>query len=155
MALLTSASAVDRVVDAHLRVVYARRPIYGTWTYVTLNITTTYTKAWEYSRVATKTYRYVGLTETAAKAKAAELNTLYTRATKVSEWDSVDGEFDHVDGGDVPMADIVVQLDEGEAYSVVVSVNEQDTRISLSANESFASLFSTEDQRTYDDGTEE
>ena len=53
------------------------------------------------------------------------------------------------------MADVVVQLDEGEAYSVVVSVNEQDTRISLSASESFASLFSTEDQRTYDDGTGE
>ena len=54
-----------------------------------------------------------------------------------------------------PMADIVLQHDEGEAYSLVVAVNEQDTRISLSPNESFTALFATENARTYDDDEDE
>lgn len=155
MALLNTASDVNRVIDADLHVTYARRVIYGTWTKVMLNVTTTYTKAWEYSRVAVKTYKYVGLTNAAARTKEQALNALYTRPTKVSEWDGEDGEFKHVDGGDVPMADIALQHDEGEAYSLVVAVNEQDTRTSLSPNESFTALFATENARTYDDDDEE
>lgn len=155
MALLNTASDVNRVIDTDLHVTYARRAIYGTWTKVTLNVTTTYTKAWEYSRVAVKTYRYVGLTKSAALAKVQELDSLYTRATKVSEWNGEDGEFEHVDGGDVLMAELVPQHEDGGMWSVVISVNEQDTRTSLSPNESFTALFATENARTYDDDDEE
>ena len=155
MALLNTASDANRVIDTDMHVTYARRAIYGTWTKVTLNVTTTYTKAWEYSRVATKSYRYVGLTEAAAKQIAADYADYYTRATKVSEWDSEDGEFKHVDGGSVPMATVVPQHEDGSMWSVVIFVDEQDTRISLSPNESFTALFATENARTYDDDEDE
>lgn len=151
----TTATAENRVVDTNLTKTYARRPIYGTWTHVTLNITTTYTKAWEYSRVATKSYRYVGLTKEAAESIAADYVDYYTRATKVSEWDGEDGVFEYVSGGAVPMATVVPQHEDGGMWSVAISVNEQDTRISLSANEDFATLFAAEELRQYDDDSEE
>lgn len=150
MALLTTATADNRAIDTALSKTYARRVVYGTWTKVELNVTTTYTKAWEYSRVATKSYRYVGLTEAAAKQIAAYYADYYTRATKVSEWDSEDGEFKHVDGGSVPMATVVPQHEDGGMWSVVISVDEQDTRLDLSPSRSFATLFATEDARSYD-----
>lgn len=150
MALLTTATADNRAIDTALSKTYARRVVYGTWTKVELNVTTTYTKAWEYSRVATKSYRYVGLTEAAAKQIAADYADYYTRATKVSEWDSEDGEFKHVDGGSVPMATVVPQHEDGGMWSVVIFVDEQDTRLDLSPSRSFATLFATEDARSYD-----
>lgn len=155
MGLLNSATSVNRVVDAALHVTYARRVVYGSWVYVALNMTTTYYRAWEYSRVATKTYRYVGLTETAAKSVAEELTELFTRSTKVSEWNGTSGEFDVVPAGVVPMADVVCQHDEGDAWSVVVNVNEQDSRIDLAPDKSFGTLFATENSRSYDDGDDE
>lgn len=151
MSLLTTATATNRIVDVALHVTYTRRRVYGSWTYVGLNMTQTHAHAWEYVRTAQKTYRYVGLTEAAAKTIAATLNTYYTRATKVSEWDAEHDEFVHVNAGDVPMADIVPQLEEGNMWTVSVSVNETDTRTSLSASESFAVLFASEALRGYDE----
>lgn len=52
------------------------------------------------------------------------------------------------------MASISVQHEDGAMYSVVITVDETDTRTSLSASESFATLFSAEQQRDYDDETE-
>lgn len=155
MALLTTASEANRVVDTALSVSYSRRRIYGLWTHVGLNVTTVYTSAWEYTRTATKSYRYVGMTEDAARTAAASLVTLYTRSTKVSEWDEADGEFDVVSAGDIPMADVVRQHEGGEMWSVVVSVHEQDSRISLSADLSMTTIFSTENARDYDENEEE
>ena len=155
MALLTTATAANRAIDTALTKTYARRVIYGTWTKVSLTVTTTYTKAWEYSRVATKTYRYVGLTKEAAESIAADFLDYYTRATKVSEWDGEDGVFEYVSGGAVPMATVVPQHEDGGMYSVAISVNGQDTRISRSANEDFATLFAAEELREYDDDSEE
>ena len=155
MALLTTANSTNRVVDTALRVVYARRRIYGAWTYVTGNQTVTYTSAWEYTRVATKTYKYVGMTAATANSVVSALTSLYTRTTKVSEWDTTEGsatfgQFKVVNAGNVPMADIVAQHEDGEMWSAVCSVNEADSRISLSPNESFTSLFATENSRDYD-----
>ena len=158
MALLTTATEANRVVDTALGVTYTRRKIYGSWTYVQLNVTTTITEVWEYVRRAVKSYKYVGLDETTADSLAATLRTYYTRATKTSEFDTIEGsstygQFKHVAAGDVPMADVVCQHEDGGMWSVVVSVNEEDTRTSRSASESFATLFSAEDARGYDTGS--
>ena len=158
MALLTTATETNRVIDTALRVNYTRRKIYGQWSYVNLNMTVTITQAWEYVRTAVKSYRYVGLDEDTAKSVAATLASIYTRTTKVSEFDTEQGSptfgtFKHVAAGDVPMADVVMQHEGGTMWSVAVSVNEQDTRMSLSASESFASLFSAENAREYDEGS--
>ena len=155
MALLTTATEDNRVVDAALHVTYARRKTFGSWTYVMANVTITLTEAWEYVRTAVKSYRYVGLDKATALSVAAALTQLYTRPTKVSEFDTETesqtyGTFKHVAAGSVPMADVVPQHEDGAMWSVVVAVNETDTRLSLSALESFASLFSAEEQRDYD-----
>lgn len=155
MALLNTATEDNRVVDTALRVVYSRRKIFGAWTYVSLNVTVTITEAWEYLRTATKTYRYVGLDEATANAAVAALQTLYTRSTKVSQFDTAQGSptygnFKAVAAGDVPMADIVAQHEAGGMWTVAVAVNELDSRISLSPSESFAALFAVENRRDYD-----
>ena len=153
MALLTTATAANRVVDTALRVNYLRRIVFGQWTYVYGIQTITVGSAWEYVRTATKSYRYVGLDEDTAKSLAESLAAYYTRATKISVWnENSDGQFAAIAAGAIPMADVVAQHENGEMWSVVVSVNEQDSRMSRSANESFTTLFYTEDQREYDDG---
>lgn len=158
MALRHTASSENRVVTTALSTTYARRKIYGQWSYVDLNITTTYTSAWEYVRRATKTYKYVGLDETTANSTAAALRTYYTRTTKTSEFDTDSssqtfGQFHAIDAGAVPMADVVCQHEDGAMWSVVVSVNEEDTRISLSPSESVSALFILENARGYDTGS--
>ena len=151
MALINSATSANRVVDAALSIVYTRRKIYGSWTWTNgLNETITYNSAWEYIRHATKTYKYVGMNETAANSAASALVTLYTRSTSVSEWNSSTGQFAAVSAGTVPMADVSAQHEAGGMWSVAVSVNETDSRISLSPSESFATLFYSENQRSYD-----
>lgn len=153
MALLTSTSATNRVIDSGLVVAYTVRRIYGNWVSVALNTTTTYTKAWEYTRHAQKSYRYVGLTYDAAVAAANALVSYYTRAIELSEWDESSGEFVDRSGGSVPMASVALQHDEGDAWTVAVTVDEVDVRqrrVLVSAK----SLFSTERQRKYDGETE-
>lgn len=154
MALLTTYTDANKVEDTTLQIVYTRRKIYGSWSSSSLSVTTTHTQAWEYTRRASQSYRYVGMTKSAAEACAAALVALYTRATKVSEWDTTEGsltygQFKHVAGGDVPMADVTPQHDGGEMWSVVVNLHEEDSRTSLSASESFSSLFSAENNRIY------
>ena len=155
MSLLSTASADNLVVDAALHITYARRIVFGQWTYVNLNMTTVYTQAWEYIRTASKTYRYVGMTEAGARAKAAALVTLYTRSTKISVWDSTAGQFVHVDAGDVLMTEVVVQHEEGSMWTVAITVSETDTRTTLSSSSSFAALFATENQRDYEEGSDD
>lgn len=154
MALLTTATEANRVIDTALRIVYSRRLIFGSWSWTNgLNETYTINSAWEYMRTATKTYRYVGLDEATAKSVADALVSYYTRATKVSVWNvNSNGQFAPISAGDVPMADVVPQHEDGGMWSVTASVNEQDSRMSRSESESFSTLFYTENQREYDDG---
>lgn len=155
MALKTTVTTNLREIQAALSVTYTRRRIYGSWTHITLvasSASTTYNSAWEYVRNATKTYRYVGLTYDTAVALAAILRTYYTRTTKTSDWNATSGDFETIDAGDILMSDVVTQHDEGGAYSVNVSVREEDRRTSLDDDENVAILFSTENARTYDEG---
>ena len=150
MGLLTTYSAANRVVDTALQVNYSRRIVFGSWTYVSLNVTTTYNQAWEYTRTAVKTFRYVGMDRATAEDCAADLRALFTRSTKTTVWNGSTGAFDTGDAGDILMADVVCQHEDGGMWSVTVSVNEQDTRQSLLSNLSPSSLFAMEDARAYD-----
>lgn len=151
MSLLSSASTVNRVVDSDLIISYTRRLVTGSWTVATsLSTSTTYTRAYEYTRSAAYSYRYVGMTLAAAQSKASDLVSLYTRATLLSDWDETTGRFDTIDAGTLLMADISVQHTEGDAYDVVVNVREADSRMSLSGALSPSSLFPTENNRSYD-----
>ena len=156
MALLTTYTEANRVINTALTVTYSKRKIYGSWSYTNLNMQTTIGEAWEYSRHAVKSYTYVGMDYTTALACRSAMVALYARTTKVSEFSTSGatiGTFVTVDAGTQLMADIAVQHDDGGMYSVVVNVNEQDSRTSTSGSLSPASLFSTENVRTYDGET--
>lgn len=157
MALRTSATATNCVVDQALSVTYAKMRIAGSWSYPGApGSTITFNHAWEYTRRATLTKRFVGMTKAAAEAAAASFRTSYTRDIKVSVYDGdtidttgVAERFSDEDAGTILMTDIAVVHDEGDAYTVVVQVNEVDSKMrrrSVSAT----SLFTVENNRSYD-----
>ena len=159
MALVPQHSASNRVIDTALTVTYSKRRVSGSWTAATISTWTTYLYAWEYVRHAVKSYRYVGMSYGVACACRDDMLEKYTRATKTSRFDAdpysqTFGTFVHENAGDVPMASISVQHDDGGMCSVVISVDETDTRMSLSSSQSLATLFSAEQQRDYDGETE-
>lgn len=78
--------------------------------------------------------------------------TKYTRSYKVSDWQG-SSEFRDIDGGSIPMADIVIQKRAGHMYDVVVSVREDDSRNRVVSYSSPATLFTTENNRDYDEGS--
>lgn len=154
MALLTTATENNRQITSQLSVNYTVRRIRGTWTAITANITETKTEAWEYTRTATASYSYVGLTESAAKTIAANLRKLFTRDYKVSEFCADDTSvyfktFEDRDGGSQLMAQIVAQYESGNMWSVRIDINEMDSRLRFAAL-SPESLFATENARQYD-----
>lgn len=157
MALRTTATSVNCVVDQSLSVTYAKMRVSGSWSYPGApGSTITFDHAWEYSRRATLAKRFVGMTKAAAEAAAASFRTSYTRDVKVSIYDGetvdVTGtaeRFSDENGGTILMTDIAVVHDEGDAYTVVVQVNEVDVKMrrrSVSAT----SLFTVENNRSYD-----
>jgi UDP-N-acetyl-D-mannosaminuronic acid transferase (WecB/TagA/CpsF family) len=150
MGLLNTYTSANCVVDTALSVDYARRVVFGNWVETTGTVPTVHNHIWEYTRTATKTFRYVGMDEATAESCAAALRTLFNRSTRVSTWNGAYGRFDRDPGGDVPMADIVCQHEAAGMWTVTVSVNEQDTYQSLFATESFATIFATENARVYD-----
>ena len=91
MALLQTASA--KVIDTTKAVVYTVNTVYGTWESVKGTTITTYHKALAYTRTATMSYRYVGLTESAANAKATELRKAFMFQRRESVWDGENEEF--------------------------------------------------------------
>ena len=157
MALLTSATATNCVVDQALSVTYSKMRIPGSWSYPGApGSTITFDHAWEYTRRATLAKRFVGMTKSAAEAAAASFRSSYTRDVKVSIYDGETTDitgaaerFSDQDGGTILMTDIAVVHDEGDAYTVVVQVNETDIKMrrkSVSAS----GLFTTENNRNYD-----
>lgn len=154
MALLSNWSETNREISEGKVVTYSKARIYGQWSYTNVNVTTTLYRAWEYHRYCQMSYAYVGLTYSAALACAKAVIANYTRATKTSEWSdsgSTQGTFVAIDGGTQLMASVSVRLDGGDAYRVEVQVREDDSRLST-ASVSPSSLFSTENNRTYETG---
>ncbi len=153
MALCTAATASNLVLQNDKKVVYAKAKIYGSWVSVPLvtgGAVYTYTSAWQASRYATGSFRYVGMTLAAAKTAAATLRTAYTRSFKNSEWDASasggNGAFVDRDGGEILMADIEVVSAGGDAYDVLVNVREEDHRINLT---SATQAWTAENARSY------
>ena len=155
MALLSTYGPSNCVVDCGLVVAYTRRRVYGAWTYLTSAATsTTLGCVWAYMRTATKCYRYVGMTYSAAKTCADAMLAKYARASKSSEWDgsyhstAPADRFETVDAGTVPMADVALEHVDGSMWNVVVNVREADERMSVNSLSPTA-FFPTEQLRTY------
>lgn len=143
------------VLESDKKVSYAVRRITGNWKFTQgVGIEGTVTRAWAYSRYATGSLRYIGLTRSAANTLAATLRSTYTRSCKISIFDDVtiglSEHFTDIDGGDIPMASVEVRSAGGDAYDVILQLNEQDERIREN-RVSATSLFSAENNRTYPD----
>lgn len=150
MALIQSYSAANRQVDEDLAVTYTKTRVYGSWSYASGTSIVTVYSVWSYTRTATKSYRYVGMTKAAANSCAEAIRQIYQRNTTVSEWGDTD-EFKDVDGGSIPMADVGVRHVDGDMWEVSVNVHESDSRMRRVPVASAESLFTDEDQRDYDE----
>lgn len=154
MALLTSYGSTNCVVESGLVVRYSKSPVYGQWQYAIGVTTVTVGKAWQYTRTAAKSYRYVGMTYSAAKSCKADMIAKYTRTVKTSEWDALSESTEHFgesssDNASILMADVALVCVGGVAWDVVINVNEVDTRLRESHNGSPDALFASETDRTY------
>lgn len=160
MSLFTSHSTANKVVDTKLNVVYSRSLVQGSWTGTTTvasGNTSTYSAMMEYHRRATMSFRYIAMTENAADTCASALKALFTRDTKFSQWNPIAGtvgslgDFDIVDSGKIPMADVAVQRNDDGSWDVVCNVSEDDARMKKpGVNTSYDTLFATENNRKYD-----
>lgn len=158
MALKTAYSAENCRIDAALCVTYAMSPIYGSWSYAQgVGIVNTINRVYAFTRHATMAYRYVGMTKAAAESCKAAMIAQYTRTVKNSIWDgdtvgtAVSLRFTEPssDQGEAVMADIQCVNTDGEAWEVLVNVNEIDQRLRATPGHTYSSLFSSENQRAY------
>ena len=149
VALLTTYGAGNKIVDSGLAVTYSRKRVYGEWSYASGTSIITIKSAWVYTRCASKSYRYVGMTKTAAESCATALREKFQRNTMISEWSSEDQDFKDVEGGEMPMAEISVNYVDGQMYEVAVVVSETDERMRKGAAD-VSVLFATENTRDYD-----
>ena len=154
MALLTSYGSANCVVECGLVVGYSKFPIYGQWEYEDALSVVTVNKAWQYTRSATKSYRYVGMTYATAKSCKAAMISKYTRTFKNSEWNAQSGSTEHFsesssNNASILMADIALVCVGGVAWDVIINVNEVDVRVRQSHNGTPAVLFASERARKY------
>lgn len=153
MGLLSTATAANRVTERALTVTYSKPRISGAWSWADANVVNTRTQAYEYHRYASCSYRYVGLDFASALDCADDIRAAYTRAFKASEWHGSGehaGTFQPLDMGTRLQGSVEVVRDRGHLYDVVVQIDEDDVRLSLDPNESFAVLFADENARRYD-----
>lgn len=156
MSLFTSHGEANRVVDTALKVVYTSAWVSGNWGWVSANASGFYAHMWEHHRYATKRYRYIGMTEQAARACQAAMIKLYTREIRFSEWlgSSMGGGWATVTGGHQLLADIEMSRNDDGSWDVYVSVAEDDVRMSIGSSTATHITFSTEADREYDDEKE-
>lgn len=151
MALLTTATATNRIIDQSLSVTYSKVRVTGSWSYTSGTSVITVNSAWEYTRRATMSLHYVGMTKAAADLAAAQFRENYERTIYSSYWKASAASLEHFDdesAGKLLMTDIAVVHDEGEAYSVVIQVSETDSRI-RQGNHTASTLFGAENNRDY------
>lgn len=153
MGLLTTATANNRVIDQALTVTYSKSMINGYWessTGLTVNFWTT---AYEYHRYATIQYRYVGMDYDSAMQAANNIRNQYTRSYWISEWQNsgtYSGTFRDLYCGKKIQGTVEVVKTVGHMYEIQVSINEDDTRLSLTGIEYFNVMFANENARSYD-----
>lgn len=147
MSLLTNATA--KVIDATKAVSYSVTTVYGTWERVEGVSIKTYHTALAYTRTASMSYRYVGLTEDAAYTKANALREEFSFTRRRSVWNPEAAEFDQEPSNDTsPMAEVSAVHVEGAMYEVRVEVRESDSLMRRTPIEARA-LFSNEEARVY------
>lgn len=124
MALRTTYTDANLVIDEGLDVYYSSKTIQGDWTYAAgVSIVHLYTMV-ERHRYATKSFRYVGMNyETAVSCRNA-MRAKFARTVYSSFWEG--GGWSRVYSGTMPMASVQILPDGGDAYSVVVNVSEDD-----------------------------
>ena len=133
-----------KIVQEGLDVRYSKSLRYGYWQWTNgLNETFWRTSVWEYRRFATMRFKYIGLTESAATALKASLDTLFTRNITVSQWNESTGLFSDVSGGADKMARVHTFQIEGDVWGVSVFVNETTTRMRTSSVDA-SSVFGAE-----------
>lgn len=152
MALKTSYSDANVVVEETLTVTYSQSIIKGSWGYTSANVSGWYNTMRELHRYARKSFRYVGMTLDAAKGCRDAMVKKFTREFKTSYWnaDVMGGKWNVDEGGTVPMADVSLVHDDGDAWSVYVRVNEDDVRfLKMQDAYSYATVFAAERLRGY------
>lgn len=164
-ALIPSYSADNRVVESSLSVSYFRKVVQGKWvgtTAVESSASVTYTAMYEYHRVARKVYKYVGMTEAAAKDCAAAKISTYTRTVRYQKWNETGssggtmGAWEWLEETASEMsADIAARHVAGSMWEVSISVNEDSVCMAKTDEAmSYATMFAQERQRSYDGETE-
>lgn len=158
MALLTSYSAENLVIDSGLVVAYSKSLVSGGWSWTSGSVSGSYDYMWEMHRRARQSFRYVGMTYDAAQSCKAAMVSKYTRSFSVSQWNGsvMNGSWTQVNGGTQPMADIAVNHNEDGSYDVVGNVNEDDMCMGMTASDlDIAVKFITERSRNYEGGERE
>lgn len=152
MALKTDYSDANIIVEEPLKVTYSTQIISGSWGYTSGNVSGSYTRMRENHRYATKRFRYVGMTHSAALACRDALIEKFTRDFKMSYWngDAMGGEWLSMTGGTMVMADVSPEENEDGSYDVLVNVNEDDTKYTKVEVPFYPAIaFATERLRTY------
>lgn len=153
MAALTSYSAANRVVDSGLVITYDWKFVFGTWlgtTTVASAAVTTYTRMYQYRRVARAAYRYVGMDAATAQNCLAAMRAKYTRTKAVTIWNPTAGEMGDwawalTDG--VAVAKVEKVYDGGGLYSVHITIEEEDLAMSKTK---ISNPWTEYDNRDYD-----
>lgn len=157
MALITHYGPANRVIDTALTVTYTRNRITGSWGWSNgLNGGGTFTAMQEYHRRASKSYRYVGMTDAAKDECVAAMIALFTVDIYSTFWQSNGTWSPEYNFGKDLIADISPQHNEDGSWDVVVNVSEDAVRWSLPnyAYPNPKALFYHERQRDYDGETE-
>ena len=130
MSLLTTHGASNFVITSGWVQTYSIRYIQGQWNWAYLQTSGVYTQMKEFHRYTKMGVKFVGMTYSAAVALKDELVSGELNRT-VRQWywdDSVtNGDWKHQDGT-AETADISVVPAGGNAYDVVVNINDDDVR---------------------------
>ena len=165
MGLLTSYSDYNKVTETALKVQYAVEPDryeYTGWVEDPerdVSSWVTYDRPYyRVTRYATKSYSYVGMDEATAiscqNAKVSQYTRSFSRGTQVEVPD-----LDLPDHTRTVLStettrecrsDIAAQHVDGHMWNVVINVNENDEKFSYTLPANPASMFTSENQRNYD-----
>lgn len=135
MSLFATHCAANFVVTSEEVQTFSKRYVQGTWSWVYLQTSGTYSMMCEYHRVTKWSAKFVGMTLAAAKACRDALVGTSSSAGSLSRsvpqqyWNGevTQGAWVRVDGTAVT-ADVSVSSAGGDAWDVVVSVSDDDVR---------------------------
>lgn len=152
MSLKSSYGDENLVIDEALTVYDSTSIVSGNWSWESISANGSFTQMRECHRYARKSFRYVGMTYSAASSCKTAIMTAFKRSFKNSVWDGAvnQGQWTVENGGSRLMAEVSMQPAGGDAWDVVVNVNEDDVRMQkVSSVYSYDTVFATEKSRTY------